>query len=66
MRQERLDLGPAHLLRMALAVKVDGAAHPVQLRVLGAQAVVPHPQSLTILLEQLRLRHAPSFSCAYT
>ena len=57
MRKERFDFQPAHVARVALGVEVDEAAHPVQVRLLRAQAVVLHPQALAVLLEQFRLRH---------
>ena len=57
VRQERFDLGPAHLPRVAFAVEVDEAARPVQVGVFRAQAVVLHPQAISVLVEQLRRRH---------
>ncbi len=52
---------PSHLPRVALAVEVDKAAHPVQERVLRAQAMVLQAQTVPDLIEQLWLssRRAP-------
>jgi hypothetical protein len=51
-REERLDLGSAHLLRMARAVISDEEAHPVVIRLLGANAVVRVADPFAQLVEQ--------------
>jgi len=52
MRQESLDLGFAHIARMALVVKQHEAPDPVHVGVLGPHAVVLSAGDLAYLLEQ--------------
>jgi hypothetical protein len=50
--EERRQFSGAQLARVALVVKEDEAADPLQVRVLGANAVVPDTDELTHLVEQ--------------
>ncbi|KTF29432.1 hypothetical protein LMG919_22590, partial [Xanthomonas vesicatoria] len=45
-----------HLSRMAPAAGQDEAAYPAQIGLLGTQAVVPNPQPIAHLIQQLRPR----------
>lgn len=54
MRQERLDLGPTHLRRMAQAVEPDEGARPVHIGLFGTQAVMQAPRALAHAIEQPR------------
>jgi hypothetical protein len=61
--EERPDLIGAHVLRVALVMKEDETADPVQVLLLRAIAVVLQPQALTNPIEQtcrLRWTHASS------
>ena len=42
----------AQLRRVALAVKMDVSFHPLRVRTLGTQAVVPQPDTIPKLIEQ--------------
>jgi L-alanine-DL-glutamate epimerase-like enolase superfamily enzyme len=55
MRDEGVDLGLAHLARMALVVKEDEAADPGDVRLLGPQAVVAGADRHADSVEQARL-----------
>ena len=52
--QERLHLSRPQIPRVLLAVKVDETFCPVDVSLLGAQAVVPNAQRFTHLVEQRR------------
>ena len=54
VREESVDLPLAHLGRMPLAVEQDEAADPGGVRLLGAEAVVAHPDRLAEAIEQTR------------
>ena len=55
MGEKRLDLARTHVGRVALAVKKDEAFNPVQIRLLGPQAVVLQADLEADTLEQRRL-----------
>ena len=57
-RQERGDLGGAHLGRVALAVKDDVPLDPVDVRLLGSAAVVAGADGLAHAVEEPGLRGA--------
>ena len=50
--EKRLDFRRAHRRRMALAVKMDVASNPVDIRLLGADAVMLQPDPMANLVEQ--------------
>jgi hypothetical protein len=52
MRQKSFDLGAAHLVWMALAVKEDVAADPVELALLGADGVVFEANDAARLIQE--------------
>ena len=52
--QRRLDLGGAHVLRVALVVKQDKAARPIDAGAFGADGVMPHPNFTANPVEQAR------------
>jgi hypothetical protein len=52
VRQELLDFGRAQLARMPLAVEQDELPGPVEVARLGSRRVMPHPEHLTLLVEQ--------------
>jgi hypothetical protein len=52
--QETLDLGCAHGCRKSLAVEADEALNPVEVRLLGADAVVSKADPIAYLIEQAR------------
>ena len=54
MREERLNLDLAHFARVPLAVEDDEAANPVGVSLLGADAVVAHPDRVTHPIEETR------------
>src|SRR5713226_7588115 len=56
--QERGDLGGAHLSRVALPVEEDVPLDPVDIRLLGAPAVVSGAARLAAPVEKPRLRGA--------
>ena len=58
LRQKRFHLRPAHLARVALAVKENEPADPVQVRILRPQAVVLHADPFANLVEQFWGCHA--------
>ena len=58
MGEKRLDLAGAHLGRVALAVKMDEASNPVQIGLLGPQAVVFQADLEAYALEQGNRRAA--------
>ena len=53
MAQKRLHLRHAHITRVALAMKQHKAARPIDIRLLGANAVMPRAQVNAHALEQL-------------
>jgi len=55
----------AHLLRMPLAVKVSEAPDPVDVRLLGAQAVVLESDPVPNAVEQTMIRRMIHFSSPY-
>ena len=55
MRQKRLDLQLAHFGGVPLAVEENKAPNPAGVCLLGADAVVPHPNRITHPLKQARL-----------
>jgi hypothetical protein len=59
MGEKRLDLRRAHLSRMAHAMESDVAAHPMDVLVLGAYAVVAGADDAPHLIQQAGrlLRH---------
>src|SRR5262245_16191973 len=62
-REKPCDLLLAHLQGMALAMEQDIALDPADIRLLRPYAVVPHPDHLPNLVEQLRL--VPPRSATY-
>ncbi len=58
MREKPFYLRPAQAGGMALAVKVNEPANPMQICLLRPQAVVLDAQALAVLVKQLWLRHA--------
>jgi hypothetical protein len=58
-RQERGDLGGAHLGRVALAVKEDVPLDPVDVRLLGSTAVVAGADGLAHAVEKPGLLGLP-------
>ena len=52
MRQECFNLELAHFAGVPLAVEEDEAADPVRVRLLGADAVVAHPDRVTHPIEE--------------
>lgn len=61
MRQESCYLHTAHLRRVSLPVEHDETADPSYVCLLGTAAVVPHPDGLPHLIEQLGLVSAITF-----
>jgi hypothetical protein len=55
VRQEVVDLGLPHRLRVALPVEEDEPTHPRYVRLLSANAVVPRPDCQTHPIEEERL-----------
>jgi len=55
MRQKRLNLQLAHFGGVPLAVEENKAAYPAGVCLLGANAVVTHPDRVTHPIEQARL-----------
>lgn len=53
MRQKRLDLGRAHVPRVPLAVEQDEPTYPIDVRILGTDAVVQPPDAGTHLIQEL-------------
>src|SRR5258707_242313 len=56
VRQEFLNLAPAHFQRMTLVVKQDVAPHPRDIAFFRSQAVVPPPQHPPRPVQQSRWR----------
>ena len=52
--QKRGELRRAHLARVALVVKQDEPPDPLHISLLGTDAVVPHPDHFTHLVQQAR------------
>jgi hypothetical protein len=50
--QEKLDLGGAHRRWVSLAVETDEASNPIDVRLLGADAVMAKADSIAYLVEQ--------------
>jgi hypothetical protein len=50
--EERLHLGAAHVLRMALGVEQDEARDPIHIGLLGAVGIVLEAQRVANLIEQ--------------
>ena len=57
--QKRRDVSRAHLGRMRLLMEHDVPADPVDIRLLGSMAVVPHSYEVPHPIEELRPRSAP-------
>src|SRR2546428_538613 len=56
MGEERADLGPSHLLRVALVMEQHEASYPTDVGLLGPATVVPQADGLSELVKQPRRR----------
>jgi hypothetical protein len=50
--QKKFDLGGAHRCWVSLAVETDEASNPIDVRMLGADAVMAKADSIAYLIEQ--------------